>query len=303
MQLPSLGVVFALPFLLIVPIAGNFADRYSKRRLIVILKVVELLVMGFGVFALSMKSAPLLYITMFLMWSQSAFFSPCKTGILPEQVGAEKLSKANGALQLFTFLAIICGTVLAPELSLWSGQNFCLAASVCILIAAFGLFAAKHIEPTPAHAERTLSLNGFGSVFRTSLEIRKDSFLTLSVLAVAVFYLAAAFIQLNVLEFGQQHLGLSLEAATRLFLLTAVGIGLGSTTAGWLSGRAVEFGIVPIGALLMCLSLGTLGTLAEGNILLSAISMAVLGFAAGLFIVPLEAFIQYRSPKDRPPRH
>lgn len=297
--LASVGLVFALPFLLIVPIAGNFADKFSKRRLIVILKMVEVAVMSFGIFALSLKSAPMLYVTMFLMSAQSAFFGPCKYGILPEQVGAEKLSKANGALQLFTFLAIICGTVIAPELSLWSDGNFSLAASICIVIALGGLLAATQIAPTPAHPERKLSFNGFGSVFRTSIDISKDGFLTLAVLALAVFSLAAAFIQLNVLDFGEQHLALSPEAATRLFLLTAIGIGVGSTTAGWLSGRAIEFGIVPVGAILMSVSLGVLGMLSEGNVLLSAICMAVLGFAAGLFIVPLQAFIQYRSPKDR----
>lgn len=297
--LASVGLVFALPFLMIVPIAGNFADKFSKRRLIVILKLLELLVMGFGVLALSLQSPAMLYVTMFLMSAQSAFFGPCKYGILPEQVDSEQLSKANGALQLFTFLAIICGTVLAPELSLLTEGHFSLSASVCIVIAGLGLLASWQIAPTPAHPSRKLSLNGFGSVFRTSLEIRKDGFLTLAVLALAVFSLAAAFIQLNVLDFGEQHLGLTPEAATRLFLLTAIGIGVGSTTAGWLSGRAIEFGIVPVGALLMSVSLGTLGLLAEGNVILSAISMAVLGFAAGLFIVPLQAFIQYRSPEDR----
>jgi acyl-[acyl-carrier-protein]-phospholipid O-acyltransferase/long-chain-fatty-acid--[acyl-carrier-protein] ligase len=297
--LAAVGLVFALPFLLIVPIAGNFADKFSKRRLIVILKLVECLVMGFGVFALSLQSPVMLYLTMFLMSAQSAFFGPCKYGILPEQVDSEQLSKANGALQLFTFLAIICGTVLAPELSLLTQGNFSLAASVCIVIAVLGLLASWQIAPTPAHPSRHLSLNGFGSVFRTSLEIRKDGFLTLAVLALAVFSLAAAFIQLNVLDFGEQHLGLSPEESTRLFLLTAIGIGVGSSTAGWLSGRAIEFGIVPVGALLMGLSLATLGLLAEGNVWLSAISMALLGFSAGLFIVPLQAFIQYRSPEDR----
>ncbi|MDQ8207230.1 acyl-[ACP]--phospholipid O-acyltransferase [Coraliomargarita sp. SDUM461003] len=297
--LASVGLVFALPFLLIVPIAGNFADKFSKRKLIVILKLVELVVMGFGIGALSLQSPAMLYVTMFLMSAQSAFFGPCKYGILPEQVDSEQLSKANGSLQLFTFLAIICGTVLAPELSLLSKGNFSLAACVCLVIAGLGLLASWQIAPTPAHPIRRLSLNGFGSVFRTSLEIRKDGFLTLAVLALAVFSLAAAFIQLNVLDYGEQHLGLTPEAATRLFLLTAIGIGVGSTTAGWLSGRGIEFGIVPVGALLMSLSLGTLGLMAEGNVWLSAISMAVLGFAAGLFIVPLQAFIQYRSPEDR----
>lgn len=297
--LAMVGLVFALPFLLIVPIAGNFADKFSKRDMIVKLKLTECLIMAFGITALYMQNSAMLYVTMFLMSSQSAFFGPCKLGIIPEQVDAERLSKANGSIQLFTFLAIISGTVLAPELSLLTGENFSLAASVCLLIAGLGLAAAVQIQPTPAHPERHLSLNGFGSVFKTFLEIRKDGFLVLAVLALAVFSLAAAFIQLNVLDFGAQHLQLSPEEATRLFLLTAIGIGVGSTTAGWLSGRTIEFGIVPIGALLMSLSLATLGRLDAGNIGLSAISMFVLGFAAGIFIVPLQAFIQYRSPKDR----
>lgn len=297
--LAKVGLTFALPFLLIVPIAGNFADKFSKRSMIVKLKAFEFLIMAFGISSLYFGSSTMLYITMFLMSSQSAFFGPCKLGIIPEMVDAERLSKANGSIQLFTFLAIISGTVLAPELSLLTNENFSLAASVCLIIAALGFAASTQISHTPAHPDRHLSLNGFGSVFKTLLEIRKDGFLTLAVLALAVFSLAAAFTQLNVLDFGAQHLGLSEEESTRLFLLTAIGIGVGSTTAGWLSGRAIEFGIVPIGAGLMSLSLGILGTLAEGNVLLSAIGMSLLGFSAGLFIVPLEAFIQYRSPADR----
>ena len=297
--LASVGLVFALPFLLIVPIAGNFADKFSKQKMIVWLKALEFIVMSFGITALNLQSTTMLYATMFLMSAQSAFFGPCKLGIIPEQVNTEALSKANGLLQLFTFLAIISGTVLAPELSLYTGEKFGLAASVCLLIASLGFTASLQIEPTPAHPERKLSLNGFASVFKTFLEIRKDGFLVLSVFALAVFSLSAAFIQLNVLDFGKQHLNLSPEQATRLFLLTAIGIGAGSTTAGWLSGRNIEFGIVPIGAFLISLSLAVLGTIDKGNILFAAIAMIVLGFSAGLFIVPLHAFIQYRSPGNK----
>ena len=297
--LASVGLVFALPFLLIVPIAGNFADKFSKQKMIVWLKALEFMVMSFGITALNLQNTTMLYATMFLMSAQSAFFGPCKLGIIPEQVEAEKLSRANGLLQLFTFLAIISGTVLAPKLSLFANRNFGLAASACLLIAGIGFAASRQIEPTPAHPERKLSLNGFGSVFKTFMDIRKDGFLLLSVLALAVFSLSAAFVQLNVLDFGKQHLNLSAEKATDLFLLTAIGIGAGSITAGWLSGRNIEFGIVPIGAFLVSLSLAVLGTIDQGNILLTAVAMSVLGFAAGLFIVPLHAFIQYRSPGNR----
>ena len=174
--LALVGLAFALPFLLIVPIAGNFADKFSKRSLIVKLKMVEFTVMAFGITALYLQSSTMLYVTMLLMSSQSAFFGPCKLGIIPEMVDAERLSKANGSIQLFTFLAIISGTVLAPELSLLTHENFSLAASVCLIIAGLGLAASLQIEPTPAHPDRHLSLNGFGSVFKTFLEIRKDGF-------------------------------------------------------------------------------------------------------------------------------
>lgn len=297
--LASVGLVFALPFLLIVPFAGNIADKFSKRHLIVLLKGTEVAVMSFGALALTLKIDALLYVTMFLMSAQSAFFGPCKYGLIPEQVSTTALSKANGALQLFTFLAIIAGTTVAPELSLLVDGRFGLAALACIAVASLGFMASLNIAPSPAHPERKLRLNGYGSLVQTYRYISTDGFLLLSILALGVFSLVAGFIQLNVLSFGAEQLSLSSEQSTRLFLLTAIGIGLGSSFAGWISGRSIEFGIVPIGAFLMSTSLLTLGLLSEGNLTLAAICMAILGFAAGLFIVPLEAFIQFRSPRDR----
>ncbi len=297
--LASVGLVFALPFLLIVPIAGSFADRFSKHVVIRKLKLVELGVMAFGLVALQVGSSAMLYVTIFLMSSQSAFFSPCKYGIIPEQVGGSALSKANGALQLFTFLAIIAGTVLAPELSLLFGGQFGLAAGVCLVIAAAGYYTSTRISPSPAHPERRINFNGPANLLRTFGNIRKDRYMLLAIGAAAFFSLSAAFIQLNVLNFGYETLDLTHEASTRLFLLIAVGIGIGSSMAGYVSGRGIEFGVVPIGASLMSLTLLVLGTLGHGNLLLASLCMPVLGFAAGLFIVPVEAFIQFRSPKDQ----
>ena len=296
--LATVGLVFALPFLLIVPFAGSLADKFSKRRLIVILKAAEVGVMSFGVFALYSGNSGMLYDTMFMMSVQSAFFGPCKYGLIPEQVPEATLSKANGVLQLFTFLAIISGTMLAPELSLLLDGQYHLCAVSCVAIALLGFGAALKIAPSPAHHTRQLSVNGFNTLFKTYGKIRKDGFLLLSILSLGVFALAAGYVQLNVLDYGVEHLGLSNEAATRLFLLTAIGIGLGSVCAGWLSGRSIEFGIVPIGSGLMAVALFTLGTLSAGNVLLASIAMLTLGLAAGLFIVPLESFIQFRSPKE-----
>jgi len=71
----------------------------------------------------------------------------------------------------------------------------------------------------------------------------------------------------------------------------------GSLIAGRLSGRNVEFGVLPIGALGLALA-----TLAMGGITqwpAAAVAIVAAGLSAGLYIVPLEAFIQLRCPKDR----
>ncbi|MEX0326907.1 MAG: MFS transporter [Puniceicoccaceae bacterium] len=296
--LMSVSLAFALPFLLILPVAGSFADHFSKRQIIVRMKLMEIVVMGTGIFALTIGSTATLYVTIFLMSTQSAIFGPCKYGIIPEQVPAERLSRANGMLQMFTFLAMIAGTVIAPELSLLLEGKYHLAALSCLLVAMAGFAASLKIETSPAHPHRKISFNGFINLIRTIRDIRKDGFLTLAVLASSIFMFTAAFAQLNVLVYGDEHLALQPEQSTRLFLLTAIGIGAGSVFAGWLSGRSIEFGIVPIGSAMMFCSYFVLGTVEQGAYLPVAVCMLVLGVGAGFFVVPLEAFIQYRSPKD-----
>lgn len=297
--LSSIGVIFALPYLLIAPIAGSFADRYSKRNLIVGLKLAEISVMVLGVVAMALKSEALLYMTMFLMSTQSAFFSPNKYGIIREQVGIERLSRANGYIQMFTFLGIIGGTVLAPELSLAVAGHFQIAALFCVLVACLGFYTSIKIDKSQSNQDRQISFNAIVNLKAGFNIVRKDGFLVLAVIAASVFTFAAAFIQLNILDYGAQHLGLSPEQSTRLFLLTAIGIGLGALLAGKLSGRNIEFGIIPIGAAFLSIGLLVIGLSNTHSPLLPSLTMPLIGFGAGLFIVPIQSFIQYRSPADQ----
>ena len=190
----NVSLVFTLPFLLIVPIAGSFADHFSKRWMIVVLKAVEIAVMCFGVYGLSSGNSIMLYITMLLMSAQSAFFGPCKYGIIPELVGSERLSRANGMLQMFTYLAILAGTVMAPALSEMFGDFYWKAGLICILVAAAGFFSSLGIGPSPAHPARRISLNGFVNLWKTSTVVRKDGFLTLAILASSFFTVIGAFL-------------------------------------------------------------------------------------------------------------
>src|SRR3989344_372527 len=142
------GAIFVIPFLLFSSGAGVVADRISKRTIIVFTKAFEVCIMLFGMLAISLRWEVGVYTALFLMATQSAIFGPSKYGIIPELVETKMVSKANGSLTSFTYLAIILGTFLASFLTDISGKNFVLEASVCVLIAGIGLMASFGINRT-----------------------------------------------------------------------------------------------------------------------------------------------------------
>ncbi|HMP96069.1 MAG TPA: MFS transporter [Kiritimatiellia bacterium] len=302
------GIIFALPFILFIPVGGVLADRFSKSRITVIAKVGELVVMLCA--ALSFWLAPpwVGFVLLFLMSTQSAFFGPTKYGIIPELVQPHQLSRANGYLVALTYLSIILGTVAAPwltetiigkDISDNRGDLFALAALVCVLVAGTGVLTSLKVGPTPAMGQvQPISLRFWSDVWRTYQANRQDRFLVLAILASAYFSLIGAFLQLNLIPYAMVHLSLSETDGGFLFLYAALGIGAGSLLAGRLSGRNIEFGMIPVGAMLIAFSVGLLFLLPYGVATTRAL-IFLAGTGAGLFIIPVEAFIQYRAPPEQ----
>ncbi|MCK4914053.1 MAG: MFS transporter, partial [Planctomycetes bacterium] len=293
------GAVFVVPFLLFSALAGKLADSFSKRNIIVLTKVAELVLMAAGCAAFMFASAAGLYVVLFLMATQSAFFAPSKYGIVPELVKTEQLSQANGSLEAFTYLAIVVGTASALLLSEITGSSFVLMGLICVAIAAVGLIVSLPIETTAAAgADRKVSLLFVRDIWRTLWLIRRNGYLLLAVLASAYFLLIGGLIYANLIPYGIDHLGFDKEHSSQLFVIVAVGIGLGAYLAGKLSGRNVEFGIVPLGSL--GLTFCSIGLGSIGNSKTAAFALIFLmGISSGLFIVPIHSFIQLRSPKKR----
>jgi len=104
------GAVFILPFFLFSGYAGYAADVYNKRTVLIVTKAFEILAVLFGLVAFWSGRIEFMLGTLFLMALHSTFFSPAKYGILPEMLPDKELSRANGLLEMSTFLAIILGT-------------------------------------------------------------------------------------------------------------------------------------------------------------------------------------------------
>ncbi len=290
-----IGAVFILPFLLFSGYAGHFADVCNKRTVLIVTKSLEILSMTLGTAAfLTQRIEPLLAV-LFLMALQSTFFSPAKYGILPEMLPDRDLSRANGLLEMSTFLAIILGTALGGIFFTSWQDDLWMVGVIFIIIAVLGTIISFGIPKVPASGStKKLSLNPWREIVTGLKHLYSQKPLWMTVVGISYFWFLGALFQMDIFLLGKETL--SVDERMTGFLLTclAVGIGVGSLLAGRLSGDKVELGLVPIGSI----GMGVFSLLiyaVSPSYLYTGICLVFLGLSSGLFIVPLYAYLQQKS--------
>lgn len=310
-----------LPYLLLAAPAGYLADRFSKRTVIIGCKVAEIVLMGLGVAAILAGhggAATLvlgaLFGVLMLLGAQSCLFSPSRSGALPETLHPKWLSAANGIFSLATVMATVVGMVIGKWLAEATGHrglgNWQLTAGVLVGIAMLGtlttLLIPRVAPPNPGlkfpwsfpmQTWRDLKLLwSYPALFRVALGI-------------LFFYSIGAIAQINIDELAHENGATTETAAIPLLLALIAGVCVGNVLAGIWSGDHVELGLLPLGALGMAVcsillftvprGLFDAGTELNGGMIWACTLLAVLGASAGLFDVPLEAYMQHRSPRDK----
>jgi acyl-[acyl-carrier-protein]-phospholipid O-acyltransferase/long-chain-fatty-acid--[acyl-carrier-protein] ligase len=292
------GFIFIAPFVLFSGYAGQLADKFEKRTVVIVTKAIEIAAMTFAIFALISGSIEWMLAVLFFTAAQAAFFSPAKYGIVPELVEMKHLARANGLLEMSTFVAILLGTIGGTFLvAIWSHEP-ALIGLVLIAVAIAGTLTSFKIARTPAPIEqRPFSWNPFGDIFAGVERVNRDRVLMLAVIGTTFFWFLGALFQMVLLLFGKETLHCT-EAQTGLLVASlAIGIGVGSMAAGRLSGDKIEPGLVPLGGFGMAFA--GFGLAFIGHSLIPAlIALIVLGFMGGLFIVPLNAILQHRPEHD-----
>jgi acyl-[acyl-carrier-protein]-phospholipid O-acyltransferase/long-chain-fatty-acid--[acyl-carrier-protein] ligase len=293
--LSATGAIYVIPFLLFSSSAGILADRFSKQKLLVIMKVAEMIIMILAIAAFGLKSVWGCYTLLFLLSTHSAMFGPSKYGIIPELVPEEAVSKANGFVTSFTYLAIIIGTFLASFLTEITNRHFILIAGFCLFVAIGGFFSALAVKKTPAQgSEKKINPFFIREIWQTLKYTRTVHHLLPAILGSAYFLLIGGYTQLNIIPFALQSLQLSEVAGGYLFLATALGIALGSFIAGRVSRNRIELGLscmagFGIGLFFILVSLFSTSLF---SVIVCLLGIGILG---GVFIVPLDTFIQLKS--------
>jgi len=293
------GVLFAAPFILFSLTGGYLADRFSKRAVTIWTKVFEVGVMLFATAALVGPNLKLALAAIFLVCTQGALFGPSKYGLLPEVLPEERLSWGNGVLELGTFLAIIAGSVSGSFLAeafegseVYSGALL-LGLTIVGLAWSFGISRVPAADPA-----KRFHLTSLIDVWSPMKVIRGDRVLWLAVLGNTYFFFVAGLLQFNIFIYGQDVLHIRSTEGGFLQAAVAIGIGLGSFAAGYLSGGKIEYGLIPLGSMGMTV-LGACLAIPDLSFRTVLLLLAALGFFGGFFIVPISALIQHQPEEDK----
>jgi acyl-[acyl-carrier-protein]-phospholipid O-acyltransferase/long-chain-fatty-acid--[acyl-carrier-protein] ligase len=288
------GAVFVLPFLLFAGYSGQLTDRFSKTRVLQITKSLEILTMLLAIAALMAGRIEYLLVVLFLLATQANFFSPAKYGILPEVMTEGQLSRANGLLELTTFVAIVIGTSFGTFLFQHWQHTPLRMGLVMLAIALAGSLASLGIFKVPAAGSRELfHWNPFYEIVEGARVLRARKPLALAVYGISWFWFVGALFQLALLLLGAEVLHVSETQVGLLVAALAAGIGLGSVAAGALSGDYIELGLVPVGAALMGIFSVALGL--THNYAYAMFCLVAIGAGGGFFAVPLNAYLQEQA--------
>lgn len=301
-----------LPFILLFVPAGRISDQHAKHKVMqvsawaaVAITVVITACYYWGWFWMAFAMT-------FLLAVQSAFYSPAKYGYLKGFFGKAQLAQANGLVQAVSIVAILAGTVVFslffemrfPQDAINNNQVLQMMVPLGFLLIANSIIELVMMYRLP-NVDTHLSVQAPSSsavqnsttkpeAFSHVKSVIKNATVRLSIIGLAMFWSVGQVLLAAFPAFAKSSLGeVNTLVIQGILAATGVGIAIGSMVAGRLSKSYIETGLIPIGALGVAVGLLVLPTLDSAIAL--AINFLWIGMMGGLFIIPLNALIQYSS--------
>lgn len=251
---PLAGLVFIFPFFVFSATAGQIADKYPKALVMKFVKFAEVLIMAVAAAGFYFNNYTFLFIALFLMGAQSAFFGPVKYGILPFVAEKSKLVKANSLITSSTFLAILIGTILGGLFINASSAVYIVIAILFFSIIGF-ICSLKIKEIKTEMSQYKVDYTFFKSTFKTLKLSMKNKDIFFSILGASwLWFMGAAVLSVLPL-FCKNILGVNAEVGTFFLALFTLGMGLGAIIVKCISSEKVELGVVPVAAVFLSLFL------------------------------------------------
>ena len=307
--------IFMLPYFMFSTLAGQLADRCDKAVLMRRLKFIDIFLMMLAGAAMVYGHIGLLFAVLFLAGLQSAFYSPVKYALLPQQLAERELMTGNAIAGAGIYLSILLGTILGGVLVL-APQGEWLVAAVMVATSTLGWVSARYVPPAPSSSP-DLKLNyniprELVSLFQTVL---RQPTMGLIIVGHAWFWFLSTLYVGQMPSMVKDVMHASEGVFSLLFALFSVGVALGAMLvrrmlSGAIDGRYVALGNIGLAACGMALAIA-LQKFPPSNELITVSSfvhqsagwlcmalVTLLAMFGGIYIMPLNAMLQARARED-----
>jgi MFS family permease len=302
----AFGLIAGIPAILLGPVGGAFADRYSRRKIIVFSDLIRgllILLLAFIVFRTPEATALILGMLLLVAVVSSiisSFFGPAISAVIPDLVPRERVAGANSLGQLSTQISAVLGLTVGGIVYSALGGLVLLVFDAFSFLFAAGAESTVRFPPTVPRKEGTVReqlesfweeiLEGLRYVWARS-GLRNFVLLStiLSFFAAPVAILLTFYVQ-DVMQVSPAWYG---------FLLAFYGGGsmLGFILAGALQLPARLRGRVTILAILLqAIIYGLLGV--APNIWVAMVLMVLNGMMSGFVQVHITTIMQVSTPGE-----
>ncbi|MBR2136384.1 MAG: MFS transporter [Alphaproteobacteria bacterium] len=302
--------IFILPYFLFSAFAGLLADKFNRAHLTRILKITELLLMVAAGMVFMTQNAFLLLMILFFMGLQSTFFGPIKYALLPQLLRSEELIAGNAYVEASTYVSIILGSVCGTILPVY--------ASIALLIfcSLVGMTASFYIPNTPGvQPKLPLNFNFLQQIGRNIRFIRSHVIVYRTIIGATWFWILGTFFLTELFPLCSKVFHTEQTVVTLFLILFSLGVATGSFFCNRLLKGEVSIIYVPISAIglsvcsfvIYLLSVGFKAgeqMLSVGDFMLMprgaaiAVTLFLFAFMGGMYIVPLNALMQKKAPKN-----
>ena len=312
--------IFIAPYFLFSAIAGQVADKLEKQRLIVITTTMEIAIMSLAAVGFFSHNLPLLLVALFATGVQSTLFGPVKYSVLPSILKPEELTGGNGLVEMGTAISVLGGMITGGLIFHLAGSYGPEVAAVTIIVlAVLGNLVARLIPRIDAgEPGLKVNWNPLPESLKAMRMARQQLAVRNAILGVSWFWFFGTIITSLLPVWAERSLGGTADSSLLYIFalaLFSIGTGTGSLLCEKLSARTVEIGLVPLGAFGMSAFLLDLYLARPGAAPVAGLDVAAflaqpgstriiidllgIGLSTGLFVVPLFALIQSRTPSNQ----
>lgn len=299
---PLLQESFVLPYIVLAPFVGSFADALPKGRVMFLGNALKCL----GCVAMLMSVPPLAAYA--VVGIGAAIYSPAKYGILTEILPPKHLVAANGWMEGTTVAAIVLGAMIGGVLINAHTASLGLASLGVTRIVAPPMFAIGTITglyllaaivnlfiPQVPIDHKLLSRKpGFVvyDFWHSFTLLWKDPLGQISLAVTTLFWGVGATLRQLIIPWAAFNLAYGLDRATQMTGLVALGIAIGAAIAGKLVRLEQSVKVIPAGIAIGFVPIAMIWV--HGPMLANAI-LLLAGILSGFFVVPMNALLQHRG--------